>query len=81
MLPSKSSILIWRSSHESCSMKKDVLRNFTKSTGKYLCQRFFFNKVAGLRLPVINYITECYILDAAAVLDSPLIIDRTTKDK
>ena len=30
-------------------MKKGVLRNFTKFTGKYLCQSLFFNKVAGLR--------------------------------
>ena len=29
--------------------KKGVLRNFTKFTGKYLCQSLFFNKVAGLR--------------------------------
>ena len=28
--------------------KKDVLRNFAKPTGKHLCQRLFFNKVAGL---------------------------------
>ena len=28
--------------------KKAVLRNFTKLTGKYLCQSLFFNKVAGL---------------------------------
>ena len=28
---------------------KGVLRNFAKSTGKHLCQSFFFNKVAGLR--------------------------------
>ena len=33
-------------------MKKGVLRNFTKFTGKYQCQSLFFNKVAGLsRLP------------------------------
>ena len=25
---------------------KDVLRNFAKFTGKYLCHRLFFNKVA-----------------------------------
>ena len=30
-------------------MKKGVLRNFTKFTGKHLCQSLFFNKVAGLR--------------------------------
>ena len=28
--------------------KKGVLKNFAKSTGKYLCQSLFFNKVAGL---------------------------------
>ena len=32
-----------------CSMKKSVLRSFTKFTGKDLCQSLFFNKVAGLR--------------------------------
>ena len=30
-------------------MKKDIPRNFTKFTGKRLCQSLFFNKVAGLR--------------------------------
>ena len=29
--------------------KKGVLENFTKFTGKHLCQSLFFNKVAGLR--------------------------------
>ena len=38
-----------RSSHQRCSMKKGDLKNFAKFTGKQLCQRFFFNKVAGLR--------------------------------
>ena len=27
--------------------KKGVLKNFTKFTGKYLCQSLFFNKVEG----------------------------------
>ena len=27
----------------------DVLQNFTKFTGKHLCQSLFFSKVAGLR--------------------------------
>ena len=30
-------------------MKKGVLKNFAKSTGKHLCQSLFFNKVTGLR--------------------------------
>ena len=41
---------ITRSIHLECSVKKGVLRNFTKLTGKHLCQGLFFNKVAGLGL-------------------------------
>ena len=29
--------------------RKPVVRNFTKSTGKHVCQSLFFNEVAGLR--------------------------------
>ena len=37
-------------------MKKGVLRNFAKFTGKHLCQSLFFNKVAGLRpQPPVNF--------------------------
>ena len=39
----------YRSSHQRCSIKKDVLKNFANFTGKHLCQSPFFNKVAGLR--------------------------------
>ena len=35
-------------SHQRCSVRKCVLRNFTKFTGKHLCPSLFFNKVAGL---------------------------------
>ena len=42
-----------------CSMKKDVLRNFAKFTGKHLCQSLFFNKVAGLR-PAVNTSGGCF---------------------
>ena len=41
----------FRSSHRRCSVctvKKGVLRNFAKFTGKHLCQSLFLNKVAGL---------------------------------
>ena len=37
-----------------CSIKKGVFRNFTKFTGKHLCQNPFFNKVAGLRQKLIE---------------------------
>ena len=30
-------------------MKKGILKNFAKFTGKHLCQGLFFSKVAGLR--------------------------------
>ena len=38
-----------RSSHRRCFVRKGVLRNFAKFTGKHLCQSLFFNKVADLR--------------------------------
>ena len=38
-----------RSSRPEVFCKKGVVRNFTKFTGKHLCQRLFFNKVADLR--------------------------------
>ena len=38
-----------RSSHQSCSFKTGVLRNFAKFTGKHLRQSLFLNKFAGLR--------------------------------
>ena len=46
-----SGYLTWigRSRHRRCSIKKGVLGNFAKFTGKHLCQRLFFNKVTGLR--------------------------------
>ena len=41
-----------------CSMKKCVLRNFAKLTGKHLCQSLFFNKVAGLTPQACNFIKK-----------------------
>ena len=38
-----------RSNHKRCSIRRGVLKNFAKFTGKHLCQSLFFNKVAGLR--------------------------------
>ena len=37
----------YRSSRPEVFCKKGVLKNFAKFTGKHLCQRLFFNKVAG----------------------------------
>ena len=41
-----------RSSHQRCSIKKRVLRNFAKYTGKHLSQSPFLNKV------VFNFIKK-----------------------
>ena len=38
-----------RGSHRRRSVRKGVLRNFAKFTGKHLCQSLFVNKAAGLR--------------------------------
>ena len=38
----------FRSSHQRCSIKNDIFKNFEKFTGKHLRRSFFFNKVAGL---------------------------------
>ena len=40
----------FKSSHRRCSVKKSVLKKFGKFTGKRMCQRLFFSKVAGLGL-------------------------------
>ena len=41
----------YRSSQRRCSVKEGVLRKvFAKFTGKHLCQRLYFNEVAGVRL-------------------------------
>ena len=39
----------FRSSHRRCSVRKGVLTNFAKFTGKHLCQSLFFNKLAAVR--------------------------------
>ena len=41
------------SSHPKVFHKKGVFRNFTKFTGKHLCQSLFVNKVGDLRLATL----------------------------
>ena len=47
-----------RSSHWGCAIKKGVLKNFTKFTGKQLCGSLFLSKVAGLRAKACNFIEK-----------------------
>ena len=35
----------YRNRYQRCSIKKDVLKNFPKLSGKHLCQSLFLNKV------------------------------------
>ena len=49
-------LLLSETRHWRCSVGKGVVRNFTKFTGKHLCQSLYFNKVAGLRPEACNFI-------------------------
>ena len=51
-----------RSSHQKCSIKKGVLKNFAKLTRKLLCQSPFFDKVAGLT-EHLRATASCSVLD------------------
>ena len=48
-MPTKTLSKISRSIHQKCSIKIHVLKNFSKVTGKHMCQSHFFNKVTGLK--------------------------------
>ena len=43
-----------RRSHQRCSLKKGVLKNFTKFTGKHLCQSLFLIKLQAWDLQLIE---------------------------
>ena len=70
------SYLRYRSSHQGCSMKNSVLRNFTKLTGKHLCQSLFFNKVVGLRPATLlkkRLRHRCFLVNFAKFLRTPFL--------
>ena len=43
----------YKSRHQMSSVKKSVLRNLAKFTGKHLCQSLFFNKHFFYRTPLV----------------------------
>ena len=57
-----------RSSHQKCSLETVVLKNFTKFTGKHLCQSLCFNKVAGF---------WCFTVNFAKFLRTPSFIEHS----
>ena len=67
----------FRSSHCKYSVKKGVLTNFAKFTGKHLCQNLFFNKAAGLACNFIEKETlpqhRCFPMKIAKFLRPPFL--------
>ena len=63
-------------------MKKGALINFTKFTGKYLCQRVFLNKVAGLRCETLfkDSLTQMFSCEFCEISKNTFFIEhlRTT---
>ena len=58
------------------SVKKAVLRNFEKFTGKHLCQSLFFNKVAGQRPATLlknKLWHRCFPVSFAKFLRTPFL--------
>ena len=64
------------SSHQRCSLKKGVLRNFSKFTGKQLRHGLFLNKLAGLRLATLlkkSLWYKCFPVNFAKFLRKPFL--------
>ena len=62
-------MILNRSSHQRCSIKKAVLRNFAKLTWKYLCQSLsFFPTLLKKRLWL-----KCFPVNFAKFLRTPLL--------
>ena len=65
-----------RNSHRRCSLEKTVLKNFVIFTGKCLCAKSLFNKVAGLQ--VCNFIEmrlqhRCFPVNTTKFLRTPIL--------
>ena len=65
-----------RNSHQRCSVRKGVLRIFTKFRGKHLCQSLFFNKVGGLSPATLlkkRPWHRCFAVNFAKFLRAPFL--------
>ena len=61
-----------------CSVKKMFIKNFTKFTGKHLCQSLFFNKVAGLRTGTLlkeRLWHSCFPVNFAKFVRTPFLTE------
>ena len=69
----------YRSSRPDVFCKRGVLRNFTKFTGKHLCQSLFFNKIAGLSSATLlkkRLWHRCFPVNFMKFLRTPFFIER-----
>ena len=69
-------MILYRTSHQRYFVRKGVFRNFTKFTGKHLCQSLFFNKVAGLRPPTLlkkRLWHRCFPMNFVKFLRTPFL--------
>ena len=63
--------VVFRSSRPEVFCKKGVLRNFTKFTGKHLCQSFFFNRPATLLKKKLWH--RCFPVNFVKFLRTPFL--------
>ena len=64
-----------RSSHRRCSVRKGVLRNSAKFSGKHLCQSLFFNKVTFFKLTLLKkrVLCTCFPVNFAKCFRAPFL--------
>ena len=60
-----------RSSHQRCFVKKGALKNFTKFTGKYLCQSLFIKKETLAQVLSCEF---CEISESTFLHRTPLVV-------
>ena len=69
---------IFRSSRPKVFCKKGVLKNFSKFTGKYLCEKLFLNKVADLMPTALlekRLSNRCLPVNFTKFLRTPFLIE------
>ena len=70
--------ILFRSSHQRCSLENVLLINFAKFAGKQLCQSLFFNKVGGLMPATLlkkRPWHRCFAVKFAKLLRTPFFIE------
>ena len=67
----KANHILDRNSHRRCSVRKDVLRNFAKFTGKHLCQGLFMSGPKDCNFIKKRLWHWCFPLNFAKFLRTP----------